>query len=178
MRACLFVFNFHFCFEFFYNKFLSANFFPSKEVFTLDDKRRARLNVVEQEKRKLRHDLSYLRKNKLSLLKNNVYSGEAYLAEESEITAKLEKLRNEEEASDISMQEVINNVVFLSELLEDAYLYYSLAKPPEKQQIINKVFSELTLFGNTLDYKCRNGFKVFEKKKKSVCDPTGNRTRI
>lgn len=140
------------------------------EISTLDDKRRDRLNIIEQEKRKLRDDLSYLRKNKLSLLKNSVYSGEAYLAEEEEINTKLEKLRNEEEASDVSMQEVISDVVFLSELLEDAYLYYSLANPTEKQQIINKVFSELSLSGDTLKYKCKNGFKVFEDKKSLFCD--------
>ncbi len=148
------------------------------EVATLDDKRRGRLNVIDQEKRKLRDDLSYLRNNKLSLLKNQVYSHEEYLEQESDIASKLQKLRNEEEASDVSMQEVIRDVVLLSELLEDAYLYYSLANPTEKQQIITKVFSELTLFGKTLDYQCKNGFKVFEKKKNILCDPTENRTPI
>ena len=148
------------------------------EISSLEDTRRTRLNVVEQEKRTLRDNLSYLRKNKLTLLKERVYSGEEYIAAESEIADKLEKLRKEEEASDVSMQEVVKDLVFLSELLEDAYLYYTLANPTEKQQIITKVFSELTLFGNTFDYKCKNGFKVFEMKKKSLCDPTGNRTPI
>lgn len=76
------------------------------------------------------------------------------------------------------MQEVVKDVVFLSELLEDAYLYYTLANPTEKQQIITKVFSELLLSGDTLNYKCRNGFKVFENKKSLLCDPTENRTLI
>lgn len=148
------------------------------EISTMEDKRVDEMKKIDQEKRKLRDDLSYLRKNKLSLLKNSVYTGEDYLKEESEICNKLEILRKQEEFSDISMQEVVQDIVFLSELLEDVYLYYIWANPTEKQQIITKVFSELTLSGETLDYKCRNGFKVFEKKKKFLCDPTGNRTRL
>ena len=148
------------------------------EVCTLEDKRQKRLSVIEQRKHKLRADLTFLRTNKLSLLKDSVYNGQEYLAEETKIAVELEKLRKEEEASDVSMQEVVSDVVFLSELLEDAYLYYTLANPTEKQQIITKVFSELTLFGNTFDYKCRNGFKIFETKKKLIGDSTGNRTPI
>ena len=148
------------------------------EVATLEDKRIAQMKAISQEKNKLRDDLSYLRKNKLTLLKNGVYTGEDYLEQESHIAQRLEALRNEEEASDISMEEVIKDIVFLSELLEDAYLYYTLANPTEKLQIITKVFSELTLSGDTLNYKCRNGFKVLENRKTLLCDPTENRTPI
>ena len=148
------------------------------EVSTLEDSRVAQINAIAQEKKKLNEDLSYLRKNKLTLLKNGVYSGQDYLVEESNILQKLEALNKREESSNVSMREVIDDVVFLSELLEDAYLYYTLANPTEKQQIITKIFSELTLFGDTLDYKRRNGFKVFENKKSSLCDSTGNRTPI
>ena len=148
------------------------------EVSTLEDKRLKIIKGLEQEKHKIREDLAYLRKNKLTLLKNRVYSGEDYLTEELDLSQKLEKLQKQEEASDISMQEVIKDVVLLSELLEDAYLYYTLANPTEKQKIITKVFSELTLSESTMQYKCRNGFKVFENKKSLLCDPTRNRTAI
>ena len=148
------------------------------EVSTLEDKRIAQIKAIDQEKKKLNEDLSYLRKNKLTLLKNGVYTGQDYLNEESDIVKKLENLGEKEKSNNVSMQDVVKDVVFLSELLEDAYLYYTLANPTEKQQIITKVFSELLLSGETLNYKCRNGFKVFENKKSLFCDPTGNRTRI
>jgi site-specific DNA recombinase len=140
------------------------------EVSTLEDKRVAQIKAIDQEKKKLNEDLSYLRKNKLTLLKNGVYTGQDYLNEESVIAKKLENLREREKSNNVSMQEVVKDVVFLSELLEDAYLYYTLANPTEKQQIITKVFSELLLSGETLNYKCRNGFKVFENKKSLLCD--------
>ncbi|HEY4513066.1 MAG TPA: recombinase family protein [Candidatus Paceibacterota bacterium] len=140
------------------------------EVSTLEESRVVKIKELERQKRKLNEDLSYLRNNKLSLLKNGVYSGEDYLAEEADIAQKVENIRKEEENCDVSMREVVKDVVFLSELLEDAYLYYTLAKAPEKQRIITKIFSELTVSEETMKYKCRNGFKVLENKKSLLCD--------
>ena len=148
------------------------------EVSVLEDKRQTEIKSLEQQKRKLREDQSYLRKNKLTLLKTGAYTPEDYLREESEVALKLQTLRQQEEASDVSMERVVQDTIILSELLEDAYLYYILANPTEKQQIITKVFSELTLYGNTLDYKCKDGFRVLENRKTLLCDPTGNRTPI
>jgi site-specific DNA recombinase len=148
------------------------------EVSILEDERRIEIKALEQQKKKLREDQTYLRKNKLTLLKTGAYTPEDYLKQESEIAQKLQILRNKEEVSDISMEKVVQDVVLLSELLQDAYLYYLLANPTEKQQIITKIFSELTLFGETLNYKCRNGFRVLENRKTLLCDPTGNRTPI
>jgi site-specific DNA recombinase len=148
------------------------------EVSTLEDKRQAETKAITQQKSKLREDQSYLRKNKLTLLKTGAYTPEDFLKEDSDITKKLALLSQQEQESDSTMEKVIQDTVILSELLEDAYLYYILAKPAEKQQIITTVFSELKLFGDTLDYKCRNGFRVLENRKTLLCDPTGNRTPI
>ena len=148
------------------------------EISDLEDKRLTEIKGLEQQKRKLREELAYLRKNKLTLLKTGTYSPEDYLSTESDIAQKLEVLRRQEEASDVSMERVIRDTVILSELLEDAYLYYILAKPSEKQQIITTVFSELNLSGKTLEYKCRNGFKVLENRKSLLCDPTESRTPL
>lgn len=148
------------------------------EISTLESKRQREIRSFEQQKRKLREDQSYLRKNKLTLLRTGTYTPEDFLKEESEIAQKIKVLREKEEASDVSMEEVVKDTILLSELLKDAYLYYVLANPTEKQQIITKIFSELNLFGNTLNYKCKDGFRVFENRKTLLCDPTGNRTPI
>ncbi len=76
------------------------------------------------------------------------------------------------------MNAVIKDVVKLSELLESGYNWYSFANSQEKQEIIKIIFSELSLSENTLQYKCKNGFKALESRFVSECDPTGNRTRI
>lgn len=72
--------------------------------------------------------------------------------------------------SELSIYNNLQDTVILSELLEDAYLYYILANLTEKQQIITTIFSELKLFGDTLDYKCKNGFRVFENRKTLLCE--------
>lgn len=68
----------------------------------------------------------------------------------------------EEQASDIAMHEVINDILLLSELLKDAYTFYYKANSNEKRLLIQKVFSELLFDGNTLQYKAKNGFKLLE----------------
>jgi len=131
---------------------------------TLEERRKKQLNENERQKRKLREDLSYLHANKLSLLKSSVYTPESFLEEEFALNHALEKLQSEEQASDIAMHEVIKDLILLSELLKGAYVYYYPAKSQEKKEIIQKVFSELTLDGNTLQYKAKNGFKLLESR--------------
>lgn len=148
------------------------------DVSNLEDKRQAQVNGIAQEKRKLREDQAYLRKNKLTLLKTNGYSPEEFLKEDSEISQRIQSLTEQEEGVDMTMDKIVQDTVLLSELLEDAYLYYLLANPTEKQKIITTIFSELTLHEETLNYKCRKGFKVLENRKTLLCDPTGSRTPV
>jgi hypothetical protein len=77
------------------------------DVSTFEEKRIAEINGLEQQKRKLREDLSYLRTNKLSLLKNSVYSSQEYLFEESKLLQGIEKLMKKEKHSEVSMHEII-----------------------------------------------------------------------
>lgn len=148
------------------------------EVSNLEDTRQVQVAGIAQEKKKLREDQAYLRKNKLTLLKTKAYSPEEFLKEDSELSQRIRTLTEQEEVVDLTMDRIVQDTVILSELLEDAYLYYLLANPTEKQKIITTVFSELSLHGKTLSYKCRKGFRVLENRKTLLCDPTGNRTPI
>jgi site-specific DNA recombinase len=129
----------------------------------LEEKRQKELSQMERKKRKVREDLAYLRENKLPLLRSSVYTPESFLTEENKLNEELTKLGNEENASDLAIHEVVKDIILLSELLKDAYVYYVYAKQEEKKEIIQKIFSELTLSGDTLKYKCINGFKLLEK---------------
>jgi len=134
------------------------------DLKVLENKRQKQLSEIERRKRKVRDDLAYLRENKLPLLKSSVYTPESFMNEESQLNDQLQSIVKEESASDVAIHEVVKDIVFLSELLKDAYLYYSFAKPDEKKLIIQKIFTELTLSGDTLKYKCINGFKLLENK--------------
>ena len=142
------------------------------DILTFEEKRKKVLEEKDRQKRKINEEVSYLRENKLLFLKTGVYTPESYLNEELQLNAKLEKLSLEEQASNLSMLEIIKDSVFLSELLKDICLYSSLAKSKHLQEIILKVFSELLISGNTLVYQCKNGFEALEKRFFLLGDPT------
>lgn len=142
------------------------------DLKTLESKRQKDLEQTERQKSKVREDLAYLRENRLSLLKSTVYTPESFLQEESKLMERLQNLHNEENASDVAIDEVVKDLVVLSELLKDAYLYYYFALPFEKEELIQKVFSELNLFEDTLTYKAKNGFKLLERNDYPVCAPS------
>ena len=143
------------------------------DLKNLEAKRQKDLEQIDREKRKLREDLAYLRENKLSLLKTTVYSPESLLAEESRLNKELHDLSGMEQASDKAIDEVVKDLIILSELLKDAYLCYFFAKPDEKKRIIQTVFSELYLSENSLEYKCKNGFRLLDRKKFPICGRWG-----
>ena len=148
------------------------------DLKTLEAKRQKDLEQTERQKRKVREDLAYLRENKLPLLKSSVYSPENFLEEEAKLMAQLQKLSNEENASDVAIHEMVKDLVILSELLKDAYVFYYFSLPFEKEEFIQKVFSELNLFEDTLTYKARNGFRLLERSIYPVCARGGHRTHI
>ncbi len=170
-------------------KLISKLKFTDEELTEIDARTKTDLAVFEQKrlkeiekndrrKRKLREDLTYLRTNKLTLLKTGAYSPEDFLMEENKLNDELLAIQNEEQASDISMHEVVKDVVKLSELLKDAEVYYSFAETAEKEQIARIIFSELSLYENTLKYKVKNGFAALESRFVASCDPTESRTPL
>ena len=148
------------------------------DIAILETKRFNKLEEGERRKKKIREDLAYLNTNRLMLLRTGAYTAESLVAAETQLNLELDLLKQSEDVSDIAMRETIKDVIKLSELVENAAVVYSLAKPHEKDRIIRVIFSELTLSGNTLDYKCKKGFSALQSRFIPNCDPTGNRTRI
>jgi DNA invertase Pin-like site-specific DNA recombinase len=124
------------------------------EAKRLDD-----LEDNERKKKRIREDLAYLDANRLTLLKTGAYTPEMMVAEEARLGLELSSLENLESASGVAIQETARDAAKLSELLEDVYFYYQVATPQEKEDITREIFSELTLLGETLDYKCTRGFQ-------------------
>jgi len=143
------------------------------DVAVLEIKRVNELEINERQKKKLREDLSYLRLNKLNLLKTGIYTPENFLEEENKLNNEILRLREAESISDESMHETIKEVIILSELLKNVYSQYILAKPYVKEDIIKIIFSELSILEKELKYKCKLGFKPFESRLLPLGDPTG-----
>ena len=170
-------------------KLLSNLYFTDDEITEMDarlgtdialfeEKRQRDLDKVERQKKKLREDLTYIRSNKLSLLKTGVYSPECLLDEETKLTEELVSLQNEEQASDVAMHETMKDVIKLSELIKNVTAYYNFANPHEKENIVRVIFSELHISQDSFTYKCKKGFEAFSTRLDTFGSPTGNRTPV
>ncbi len=144
----------------------------STEISLFEEKRLKDIDLNDRRKKKIREDLTYLRTNKLQLLKSGVYAPERLLEEENSLNAELASLQDKEIVSDVSMQAVMEDVAKLSELLKTGSEYYRFAKSPEKEQIVRIIFSELSISGNTLQYECKNGFRALKSRFSLVCAHT------
>jgi len=144
----------------------------ASQISRFEERRLNDIDLAEHRKKKIREDLTYLRTNKLQLLKTGVYTPEVLLQEESVLNSELATLQDKEITSDLSMKAVMEDVLKLSELLKNGYKYYSLAKTDEKERLIRIIFSELSFSENTLKYKCKNGFRALESRFASVCCQT------
>lgn len=132
-------------------------------------KRLDSLDQNERKRKKVNEDLAYLKSNKLTLLKSGVYSPEGFREEETRLNAELASLQVDDQTSSDSISEILKNTVKLSELLKDVAQLYNSAESPEKEEITRLTFSELSISGNTLKYKCKNGFQALASRFDPYC---------
>ncbi len=134
------------------------------DIALIEEKRQKVLDQLERQKKKIREDLSYIRSNKLSLLKTGVFTPEALMEEEVKLNNELTQIQNKEQVSDIAMHETMKDVFKLSELIKNVAIYYNYANPYEKEKIVRIIFSELSISQNSFKYKCKVGFECFENR--------------
>lgn len=139
------------------------------DIALFEEKRITGIEQNDRKKKRIREELTYLRTNKLALLKSGVYSPDAFLEEEEKLSNELISIQDQEQISDIAMHEVIKDLVKLSELLKMGHEYYKNANSEEKAEIIGLIFSELTLYKNTFNFQCKNGFKALQSRFVSSC---------
>lgn len=73
----------------------------------------------DRKQRKLNEDLSYLRENRLDLLKSGVYSPSSYIEEEQHLIAELTEIKESEVISQEALHQTIKEAMKLSELLNN-----------------------------------------------------------
>lgn len=115
-------------------------------------------------------DISYLRTNRLSLLRSGAYTPENIVTEEARPESELATLQEAKSASDLAMAELMKEITILSELIKNAIPVYNLAKPYEKEKIIRVIFSELYVAQDMLEYKVKKGFEPFSDHLSALCD--------
>jgi DNA invertase Pin-like site-specific DNA recombinase len=139
------------------------------ELPELEQKRIEHLASIDRQKRKIKEDITYLDQNKLNLLKTGVYTPESYLESEQELNNQYVHLEQQEQTTNASILETVQEVIKLSELLKNLMVYDFIANPTEKDEISRYIFSELSFSEYSLQFKCRNGFEALEQRLVSSC---------
>ena len=143
-----------------------------QDISSNDAKRKGMADEAERRKKRLRADLSYLRDNKLPLLKSGVYTFETYAEDEVRLTRELQLLQNEPTVSAADSSETMQQVVKVSELLKTVAQHYEIANSTEREQFARIIFSELQLSEKGLSFSLTPGMRPFEKRLSAVCCPT------
>ena len=116
------------------------------------------LEDLERERRRIYGDLDYLKKNKISLLRNNVSSAEEYADDVAKLEKELALVEEKMNVFKESEHGMLKYVLTFSELVKMASKYYKHALDSEKQDIITQVFSELTYFNEDFQLVPKDGF--------------------
>ncbi len=121
-------------------------------------KRDKELADLERERKRIYGDLDYLKKNKITLLRNGVSSLEDYANDlirlEGELAEVSEKMENYREAEG----EMLKYVLTFSELVKMASQYYKHALDTEKRDILIDVFTELVFADGEFHFKPKDGY--------------------
>ena len=155
------------------DEIVEINARATTDIALLDSKRIHQIDQDERRKKKIREDLAYLNANRLPLIKSGAYTPEEFANENAQLNAEIAALRTKEDTSDVAMEDVVKDVVKLSELLKHARIQYNFANSEEKDAITRLIFSEFLISQNTFNYKCRKGFVPLQNRLLPDCDQLG-----
>lgn len=133
-------------------------------IALLEENRLKEVEQLERARRRVREDLAYLRTNQISLLRTGTFTPDALMEERDRLEAELDELQDKEQISETAMRDMMKDILRLSELLNTASTLYKLAKPREKEEIAKRVFSELRMAENTLEFSLQTGLEPFENR--------------
>lgn len=140
---------------------------------------RERANVEQLRENKrlgLQRDLKYLSENKLSLLRQTVYTPEQYAQQVDSLETQLVALEQEQERP---AEEKLEAILRFSELIFLAQQSYEKAKPEQKRRLLLWVSSELVVAGREIAGVSANpGFQeMLASEDKVLSGSDGTRTR-
>lgn len=126
----------------------------------ISEKRNNELTDLERERKRIYGDLDYMKKNKITLLRNNVSTIDEYSKDVERLEQELSVNAQKMEIYRESEHEMLKYVITFSELVKMASEYYKHALDSEKREIVAQVFSELILFDLSFQFIPKDGFSA------------------
>ena len=124
----------------------------------ISEKRNKELADLHRNHRKILDDLDYLAKDKLSLLRTQVYSPQQILDEEGRLSILLEEVKGSITAYSESAKAMLDYIIAFSELVKNASEYFKYALDLEKRELVIQVFSELYIDSGEMKYVAKYGY--------------------
>ncbi len=139
------------------------------KLYEYQKKRTSELEMLNNEEKRIYKDLDYLKKNKITLLRENIMSPAEYSQDSNRLLGELEEVKNKKKSLEISEREMLDYILSFSELMKNASLYYKHALDQEKREFAFQVFSELVYYnGEIANYTAKDGFAVLLNRPKSL----------
>lgn len=146
----------------------------------ISKKRDNELRELENQRRRIYADLDYLKKNKITLLRNSAMSIEDFFQDIQRSEQELEVVHAKMNAYKEAESEMLKYILIFSELAKRAKQYYKYALDSEKQEMCVDVFSELCLYnGKIVAIKAKQGYQaLFKRHNLNIGGPGGIRTPV
>lgn len=134
-----------------------------KEFAATSCRQEEKRGEIEKQLARLRKDLSYFEENKITLIREGVYSPQEYSWELQKIRLKLEDInRKKIEFTSSNYPNMLNSLFNFSELVKTAKLSYKATPEEEKHSVLLSFISELKI-------SIENGKEVTEVSPKGGC---------
>lgn len=179
MEASLWHYNFfiHFCtiiYVFSDEELKEIEQRADTELTTISESRDRDLNDLYNQRKRIYTDLDYIKRNKITLLRNQAYNAQEYSQDVRRLENELDEVDSKLEAYKLTEKEMLDYILTFSELIKNAKLYYKQALDTEKHEIAIQVFSELVIYNEDLaETKVKEGFEALLNRHKCLIGSAG-----
>ena len=124
---------------------------------------------LHRERKRILSDISYLRDNKITLLRQEVMTPAEWKAETVAITDKLAELESKQQGCSETEADMLDYVLAFSELIKEAASLYGKATDNERHKLTKLIFSELVMKdGKVFKYTAKPEFAVLLQRTEQV----------
>ncbi len=149
-----------------------------RELNKISDKRTTELSELQRRQKKVFDDLSYLTKEKITMLRNEIMSAPEIRDEELRLRSELGEIASKIDVMKESAHDMLNYVLQFSELAKNSLFYFDNALDTEKRDLICSIFSELYFSHDGIKYNAKEGFSALLLRPDSDISYSGSPGRI
>lgn len=113
--------------------------------------RNKELDNLHRERKRILKDMDYLKKNKISLLREGAMEPDEIVKEFRATEEQLKEVEARQQAYNESERDMLDYVITFSELVKEASTIYKVANDEEKRRLTFLIFSELTIVDGKLE---------------------------